>query len=271
MFVSHCHVGAIGFGQERSDPQVGTIPRLQAILEGSGVERAVVFAPFPFAGLGWGGEAAERFSDPNAWLVAELEKHPNLAGFACVNPNDPDAAQKLRDAVAAGLVGAKIHPAVHRFTVNDPAIDPFFAAAEELHIPLHMHTGVHGGRLRAYQPLLLDDVCQEHPDLVVIMDHIGGYALFDQALAVLHNNKNCYVGLTQCAGRDPRYKVPQGRIDILLETVGVERIVYGLDHPWNANNTAALASDIEWVRSWPISSEAKERILGGNLAELVTR
>jgi len=270
MFISHCHVGPIGFGEERkSDPETGTLQKLDKILKTADVDRAVVFAPFPSEGLGWGGEAAKQFNDPNEWLLKELKNHPNLLGFACINPKDPDAPQKLRKAVEMGLVGAKVHPPVHGITINDQAIDKFFQTAEELRIPLHIHTGVHGGFLRTYEPTLIDDVLQRHPNLSIVMDHIGGYALFDQALAVLHNNNRCYAGLTQCSGRDPLYHLPIERVEILLKTVGAERIIYGLDYPWNENNLAALTDDIKWIRSWNISDEDIEKILGGNLSRLI--
>ncbi len=271
VFISHCHVGAIGFGHQKSDPEVGTIPPLLKMLDDAGVEGAVVFAPFPSPGLGWPGATAETHGDPNWWLQEMLTQHPRLAGFACINPGDSDAGERLKVAIGSGLVGAKIHPPVQRFTVDDPAIDPFFAAAEELGIPIHIHTGVHGGRLRSYMPLLLDDVCQAHPRLPIIMDHIGGFAFFDQALAVLHNNKNCYVGLTQCSGRDLRYAVPTDRIDMLLRTLGPERIVYGLDHPWNADSGQALKDDIAWIEGWDIPADQKDLILGGNIKRLIGR
>ena len=271
MFISHCHVGAIGFGQEKTDPEVGTIPPLLGFMAEAGVDGAVVFAPFPSPGLGWAGATAEEYGDPNWWLQQTLVDHPNLAGFACINPGDPDAAERLKVAIGSGMVGAKIHPPVQRFTVDDPAIDPFFATAEELEIPIHIHTGVHGGRLRTYMPLLLDDVCQAHPGLPIIMDHIGGYAFFDQALAVLHNNKNCCVGLTQCSGRDPRYHVPPDRIDLLFRTIGPERVIYGLDHPWNKDNGRALKDDVDWITSWEIPSADKDLVLGGNIMRLIGR
>ena len=51
--------------------------------------------------------------------------------------------------------------------------------------------------------------------------------------------------------------------------VDVERIIYGFDYPWNKNSLIALKDDIQWVQSWDISKEDREKILGGNLVRLL--
>ncbi len=268
MFINHCHVSVKGFGIERDKPEMGTLPVLERILRDNGVEGAVLFAPFGWEGGPWdqiGGGLGR-----NEWLVQELEQRPHLRGFANVYPQDHDAARQLKRAVEMGLVGAKVHPPVMRARLDDPSLAPFWQAAEELRIPVSVHTGAHGWNLKHYMPLLLDDIAQRHPKLPLILEHVGGIAFFDQALAVLHNNKNCYAGLTQCSGRDPLYALGERR-RLLLETVGADRIVYGFDHPWNTDNASALKNDIAWVRGWDISEADKEKILGGNLLRLIAR
>jgi predicted TIM-barrel fold metal-dependent hydrolase len=270
MFISHCHVGAVPFGLS-NHPQAGTVELLLCILEKVGADGAGVFAPFPHPHLGWGGEAAQRYADPNEWLLAELEKWPQLRGFATLNPRDPDAPERLQRYVAAGLVGVKVHPPVHGITLNDPALEPFWSAAEELAIPVHVHTGAHGRLLKTYQPLLLDEVAHAHPKLNIIMEHVGGYAFFHEALAVLNNNPNVYAGITQASGRAPLYEIPLERIQVLLKNVGAQRLIYGLDYPWNPDNEQAIVDDLRWVRSWGLSREETEAILGGNMLRLITR
>jgi len=264
LLINHCHVGPKGFGSQRDNPEMGTLPALEQILADVGGGRAVCFAPFD-----WNWERIGGGLGRNEWLCQELRKRPNLLGFATVYPQDHDSPEQLKRAIAGGLVGAKLHPPVMRFRIDDPAIEPFWQAAENLGIPVSIHTGAHGWNLRYYMPLLLDDVAQRHRRLPIIIEHIGGGAFFDQALAVLHNNENCYAGLTQCSGRDPRYALEPARRDLLLKTIGAERIVYGLDYPWNENHPQALKDDLAWVRSWLISDADKAKILGGNLTRLV--
>jgi predicted TIM-barrel fold metal-dependent hydrolase len=274
VLINHCHVSLKGFGVERDKPDMGTIAALVRILQelevspgGTACLQAVLFAPFGWEGGDWaqiGGGL-----DRNEWLVRELKNYPNLRGFANVYPQDHDAPRQLKMAIEMGLVGAKVHPPVMRIRLDDPALEPFWKTAEELRIPISIHTGAHGWNLRYYMPILIDDIAQRHPNLPMILEHVGGIAFFDQALAVLHNNKNCYAGLTQWSGRDPIYALGERR-KILLETVGPDRIIYGFDYPWNQDNRAALANDLKWVQGWDIPAEAKEKILGGNLTALVT-
>lgn len=186
MLVNHCHVGPKGFGAQQGDPQMGTLPALQRILTQAGVDRAVVFAPFGWEGGDW--EEIGGGLDRNEWLCRELRDHPNLLGFANVFPQDHDAPRQLQRAVEMGLVGAKVHPPVMRIRLDDPSLEPFWQTAEELRIPISVHTGAHGGHLRHYMPLLLDDVAQRHPHLPIIIEHLGGMAFFDQALAALRND-----------------------------------------------------------------------------------
>jgi predicted TIM-barrel fold metal-dependent hydrolase len=266
VLINHCHVGPKGFGAQPDRPEMGTLPALERIMADAGVARAVCFAPFD-----WNWERIGGGLGRNEWLAKELKSRPNLLGFATVYPQDHDAPQQLRRAIAGGLVGAKLHPPVMRFRIDDPDIEPFWQAAEDLRIPVSIHTGAHGWSLRYYMPLLLDEVAQRHRRLPIIIEHIGGGAFFDQALAVLHNNDNCYAGLTQCSGRDPKYALDPVRRDVLLKTIGPERIIYGLDYPWNQDNPQALKDDLAWVRGWPIAEVDQQKILGGSLARLVKR
>jgi predicted TIM-barrel fold metal-dependent hydrolase len=93
---------------------------------------------------------------------------------------------------------------------SDPQLDPYFALAEELDIPVGIHTGTSaprtafghpaGGaspkfRLRYGNPLLLEDLLVEHPNLRVFMMHAGDPWL-TETLAMLWMYPDLYLDLS---------------------------------------------------------------------------
>ncbi len=237
MLISHCHVQAEPFGEDQVNSEAGTIPVLLGIMGTLGVERAVCFAPFR--------PQTDAAIDANEWLLGAMEAHPELIGFATVDPKSDGAGDRLRELVGRGMRGAKYHPPVMQTAIDDPACAGYWEAVNEMRLPVHIHTGVHGWYLQRYQPILLDDICQNYPDARVIMDHMGCTPFFSQALAVLHNNRNAHCGLTQMSGRSERYRITD-------------------DNLW-----PALSQDINWVGTWGRGADDVAMILGGNMTRLL--
>ena len=262
MLISHCHVQAQGFGEDKITPGAGTIPVLLEIMGTLGVEKAVCFAPFR--------PQTEAETDANEWLLEAIAPHPELIGFATVDPKSEGAGERLRELVARGMRGAKYHPPVMQTAIDEPAAAGYWEAANEMRLPVHIHTGVHGWRLRRYEPILLDDVCQSWPQARVIMDHMGCTPFFLQALAVLQNNPSACCGLTQMSGRSAQYRILDHNRQLLLDTVGPDRIIYGYDYPWNHDNRAALSHDINWLTTWGLRQEGIAAVLGGNMERLIS-
>jgi predicted TIM-barrel fold metal-dependent hydrolase len=77
---------------------------------------------------------------------------------------------------------------------NDPRLDPYFALAEELDLPVGIHTGTGPGedtyrmapsyRLSLGNPLLLEDVLLRHPRLRVYLMH-GGAPWLEGTIAIM--------------------------------------------------------------------------------------
>ncbi len=134
-----------------------------------------------------------------------------LIPFCSVDPHEPDAAARLRDLVAAGARGLKLHPSLQAFAPNAPEHRPLYAAAAELGVPVIFHTGqtgvgagMPGGggiRLRYSDPMLLDDVAADFPELTVIMAH-PSVPWQDAAISVATHKANVWIDLS---GWAPRY------------------------------------------------------------------
>ena len=241
MFLNHCHVFPEGAFPDH--PELGALPELDKFMRLMGIEKAVAIAPF------WGPKTKERLAgeECNAWLHRRLKEHPNIYGMVTVSPKAPHAC------------------------------DPFYTTAAELGVFVLFHTGVHGGRLEDYQPLLLDNIMAKHPKLKIIIEHMGasggiGRGFFDQALAVIFNhsirwcNRGVYAGLTGLAKPQHRQLVA----DTIVEA-GSKRCILGLDWPHLEGNASAVArfeAELGVIDSLGLSSEQKTDIFGRTLSEL---
>jgi predicted TIM-barrel fold metal-dependent hydrolase len=274
MFLNHCHVFPHGAFPDR--PELGTLPELARFMDECGIETTVAFAPF------WGPRTKECLDgeEINAWLYRNLQAYPNIRGAVAVSPADPNACELTAEYVAKGFVGVKTHPPAMGFRIDDPACDEFYALAADLGVFVLFHTGVHGGRLADYQPLLIDNIMHRHPDLKVIIEHMGvsdgiGRGFFDQALAVIfnHGSRWCkggvYAGLTGLAKPQHRQLLAD-----TLQEAGSRRCVFGLDWPHMDGHAAAIAryeAELAVLRSLRLTTEQVDDVLGGTLAELTAR
>ena len=72
-----------------------------------------------------------------------------------------------------------------------------YGQAEKLGLLLSFHTGIHWHRIQDYNVILHDEIAYHFKNLKFTMEHVGGYAYFDQAVGVLCNNpKTTFAGLT---------------------------------------------------------------------------
>ena len=92
----------------------------------------------------------------NDWLADFCKPYPNrLKGIGLINLDDvSDGIAELKRCVAMGMAGAMIAttPLEHRY--DNPIYDPFWEVANELEVPLNLHTGVNRAKqwaLRAGQ------------------------------------------------------------------------------------------------------------------------
>ena len=126
--------------------------------------------------------------------IAELcAMSPRLIGFASVDPQQPDAPEKLREAVTKlGLRGLKLAPAMQQFYADDPSVYPIYQTARELGIPILFHAGMSwepGSRLQYGQPMQFENVVADFPDLQIVLAHLAWPWVTDAvALALKYPN-----------------------------------------------------------------------------------
>jgi predicted TIM-barrel fold metal-dependent hydrolase len=154
----------------------------------------------------------------NEDVVASAQRHPDVfIPFASIDPAKGDeGVAELRELIAGGAVkGLKLHPSLQEFAPNDGTADGLYALLAEHRMPVIFHTGqtgigagMPGGggiKLRYSDPMLVDDVCADFPDLTVILAH-GSVPWHDAAISIARHKPNAFIDLS---GWSPKYFPPQ--------------------------------------------------------------
>ena len=159
-----------------------------------------------------------------------------LIPFASVDPHDGAVAVALlRDLVAAGARGLKLHPSLQGFAPNDPAALPAVRGGGRAGVPVVFHTGqtgigagLPGGRgikLRYSDPMLIDDVAADLPDLTIVLAH-PSVPWQDAAISIATHKANVFIDLS---GWSPKYFPPQ----LVRAANGLlkRKVLFGSDYP----------------------------------------
>ncbi|MGD2252698.1 MAG: amidohydrolase family protein [Anaerolineales bacterium] len=186
-----------------------------------------------------------------------------LIPFASLNPYiESDLSQRLEELVVEqGFRGVKLYPVYQLHYTNDTRIYPLYAKAQELGIPVLVHTGssmFRGARIKYGDPLHLDDVAIDFPDLNLVMAHSGRPFWYQQAFWMARRHPNVYLEVSGLPAKNLLTYFPK------LETLA-DKVIYGSDWPGNAY----IERNIQAIRELPLREESKRMILGGNAARLL--
>jgi uncharacterized protein len=159
-----------------------------------------------------------------------------LIPFGSVDPLSDRAVARVNEQVALGVKGFKFHPSVQGFEPNDRRFYPIYEAIADAGVPALFHTGQtglgsglpggHGIKMRYSDPVLLDDVAADFPDLTMVMAH-PAVPWIDAQLAIVAHKANVYLDLS---GYSPKYFPPQ-----LIQALGRQlrtKALFGTDYPY---------------------------------------
>lgn len=223
------------------------------LMDKNGVDYSVVLAEIAPLTSGYlYNEQVEEFCKGNSRLIP----------FCTLNPYiHNNLGEKLEDlCLNHGFKGIKLYPSYNHYYPNDRSIYPIYAVAERLGIPVLLHTGTSifkGSRLKYSNPIYLDDVAGDFPNLKIIMAHGGRGPWYDEAMALIRLHKNVYIDVT---GLPPKKLLEYFPI---MERFS-HKFVFGSDWP-----SVDVKKNIDAVRNLNISQEAISRILGGNAKQLL--
>ncbi|MBC7263264.1 MAG: amidohydrolase [Chloroflexi bacterium] len=235
--------------------QTGLTPeKVCRILRGAGVDYAVALAEMSPITTG---------VVTNEYVAEFCRATDMLIPFASINPFMiawPDRELE-RCVCELGFRGLKLYPTYQQFYPNDAQLYPIYAVAQELHIPVMFHTGLsvfRGSRLKYGDPLLLDDVAVDFPDLVILQVHGGRGVWYDHAMLMARLHPHVYIEISGLPPKRLLTYFPD------LERFA-DKFIFGSDWP----GLPSLKGSLEEIRALPISNEAKDKILGGNASRIL--
>jgi predicted TIM-barrel fold metal-dependent hydrolase len=226
---------------------------------------AVVFTVDDEAGMG-----RARISNDEV-LTAAAANPDALIPFASIDPHKGKLgvreARRLIEEHPA-LRGFKFHPNTQAFWPNDRAHYPLYEVIAQAGKIALFHTGqtgigagMRGGggvRLKYSNPMAVDDVAADFPDLDIILAH-PSFPWQEEALAVATHKPNVYIDLS---GWSPKY-FP----DILIRYVNTllrDKMLFGSDFP--------LLTPDRWLADFErleIRDEVRPLVLKENAARLL--
>jgi uncharacterized protein len=207
-----------------------------------------------------GGQAAEDF-------VALAEAHPGRFVVAATvdragRPTRNCARiRELAQHPAVAMV--RVTPLVEQYELNHRLYYPVYATCEELGLPVSINVGVPGPQVRSrcQDPVLLEDVLIDFPDLTVIGAHMGHpyEALLIQYMLKwprLHLMTSAYLATYM----DPAL------VRFMDSSRGRGRVLFASDHP-----VLPAGRAIEAARKLPLSDDGMAAFLGGAAEAAIPR
>ncbi|MCZ7422688.1 amidohydrolase family protein [Verrucosispora sp. WMMA2121] len=199
---------------------------------------------------------------------AATEHADVLIPFGSVDPRTGAAALDLAGRLIEdeGVRGFKFHPTVQGFDPSDERYAPLWGLLEKAGVPALFHTGQtgigagmpggYGFRLGLSNPMLLDPVAAEFPDLQIIMAH-PSVPWQDEALSVATHKPNTWIDLS---GWSPKYFPAE--LVRYANSLLKRRVLFGTDYP--------LLTPDRWLRDVR-ATDLKPEVLPGILKDNAVR
>ena len=207
---------------------------------------------------------------PNDFVAEAVKAHPDVfLGFGIIDPwQGALARQEIRRCKDLGLHGlGEFNPARQHFYPNDTRFYPLWEECQELGMPVLFHSGYaaagsgqpggRGVKLKYCQPIHLDDVAADFPDLKIISAH-PSWPWTAESLAIARHKPNFFIDLS---GWAPKYfpaEVVQ-QVNSLLQ----DKAMFGSDAP-------SLPLE-RWLRDFEqldLKPEVRQKIMLDNAKKL---
>ena len=174
-----------------------------------------------------------------------------------------DAAAEVRRAADLGVRALKVHPPHMAFEPNAylhglDALRDIYEEAQRLRLPVMIHTGTSifpGARSRTGEPMAVDDVAVDFPDLTIVIAHGGRPLWMEQAFFLVRRFPNVFMDVSSIPPKAVLRYFPR-----LAEIA--DKVLYGSD--WPAPGVRSMADNLRDFRALGLAEDVLARILEGN-------
>ncbi|MBR4200034.1 MAG: amidohydrolase family protein [Oscillospiraceae bacterium] len=167
----------------------------------------------------------------NNFISEQCGLHPEFYGFASLHGDYEDIPGEVDRIIAMGLHGIKLHADFQRTPIDSKSSYKIYEAIEG-RLPVLMHMGDY--RHDFSHPTMLAKVLRDFPKLQVLASHLGGFAAWDEAEAVLKSSENVRFDTCSAIGL-----MSPERAVRLIRHYGVDRCIFGSDFPmWSPKSEA---------------------------------
>lgn len=174
-----------------------------------------------------------------------------------------DAAGEVRRAAELGVRALKVHPPHMAVEPNAylhglDALRAIYEEAQRLRLPVMIHTGTSvfpGARSRTGEPIAVDDVAVDFPDLKIVLAHGGRPLWMDQAFFLVRRFPNVHMDVSSIPPRAILRYFPR-----LAEVA--DKVLYGSD--WPAPGVRSMADNLRDFRALDLPAEAFAKMLETN-------
>jgi len=170
---------------------------------------------------------------PDEYVAEFVARAPDkLLGFATCDPTQPNLMEELRESIEQlGMVGVKMMPMYAGFDPRDARCEPVYAYCQARGLPILFHSGTTFNRaapLEYTRPWLWDQVAIEHPELRMILAHVG-HPFCDECLVVIRKHPHVYADISALYYRPWQF---YNMLVIAQEYKVTHKLLFGTDFPF---------------------------------------
>ena len=233
--------------------------RFLEYLDRSGVERALLINYVAPEVIGYT-EAANDFV--SEYVRADPER---LVAVGGIRPDHPDPEREVAHLVDdLGIRALKLHPPHQLFRPNAyidgelPGLSRLYEACERRRLPVVFHTGTSvfpRARNRFSDPLFVEDVAIDFPDLTIVLAHGGRPVWMESAVFLARRFPNVWLEVSG---------VPPSRLLAYFPQLPriAEKVLFGTD--WPGPGVSDIGANLAAFRALGLPPEAERRILEEN-------